>query len=31
MDQQELDKGEPYDVEVAEGLHPKHPSEKTRL
>ena len=38
MDQQEVDKGEPYDTEVVEGLHPEHPAkleqikvEKTKL
>ena len=27
MDQQELDKGEPYDAEVVEGLHLEHLAE----
>ena len=38
MDQQELDKGEPYDAEVTESMHPEHPgrlekikAEKTKL
>ena len=31
MDQQELDQGEPYDAEVAEGLHPEHPAELEQI
>ena len=31
MEQQELDQGEPYDAEVAEGLHPKHPAKLEQI
>ena len=31
MEQQELDQGEPYDAEVAEGLHPDHLAELEQI
>ena len=31
MDQQELDQGEPYDAEVAEGLHPEYPTKLEQI